>query len=122
LIVDRDKQGRIAVTTDVIDENDDAVVEIVKNHFTVTNDAFKVSRPDLSTLSVVIKHHKQEVLNIRYSNPRMLRINGIFRYSGIEVKGTDSTVELYRNGGRLATFSGGTCVKDAMVDFGFGNQ
>jgi hypothetical protein len=94
LTVNRNEQGRIAVTTDVMDDNDNAVVEIVDNHFTVASDAFKVERPDLSTLSVVIAHHKEQVLNIRYANPRTLKITGTFRSDSTVVRVTQSKVEL----------------------------
>jgi hypothetical protein len=66
LVLDRDDQGRVAVTGNIFDENDDAIAEIDRNHFTVDGDVFKLERPDRSTLSVTIKKHKEEVLSIRF--------------------------------------------------------
>jgi hypothetical protein len=80
LVLDRDDQGRVAVTGNIFDENDDAIAEIDRNHFTVDSDVFKLARPDRSTLSVTIKKHKEEVLSIRFVNSSTIRIKGVFRY------------------------------------------
>jgi hypothetical protein len=78
--LDRDPQGRIAVTTDVFDAADNVVVEIDHNRFTVASDVFKMERPDLSTLAVSIKSHKEEVLWVRFLNPSTIRVRGVFRW------------------------------------------
>jgi hypothetical protein len=92
--LNRDPQGRIAITTDVFDSADNAVVEIDHNRFTVANDVFKMERPDLSTLAVYIKNHKEEVLWVRFLNPSTMRIRGVFRWRDApSVVVTDSDIE-----------------------------
>ena len=110
LDLNRDGKGRVSVSTDLYDEKGDIVVEIKENKFTVANDAFEISRPDLSTLSVTIKHKKERVLDIRYLNPRAVQISGIFRHPDdpvLEVREGQSFLD-----GRLLRVSN-NCVGDA---------
>ncbi len=86
LILDRLGDGRIAISTDIYDSNHDIVTEILRNHYDVDSSAFKIIRNDLSSLSVVIRRDKEEVLNIRYNNPETLSILGVFRAKHGEVR------------------------------------
>lgn len=70
----------MSITTDVFDEHEDVVVSIEKNKYTISNDAFQIVRPDDSTLSVIVKHRKEKVLDIRFLNDQIIRVYGHFRY------------------------------------------
>jgi hypothetical protein len=93
LYMRRDEAGRIAVTGDIFDSDDNVVVEIKDNHFTVATDVFEMGRPDPSTLSVTIRKHKEHVLTMRFMNPDTVRITGIFRYLNVPpITVTDESV------------------------------
>jgi len=119
LQLDKNQKGEIAVSTDVMDDNDNEIVEIEHNHFTPANDVFMVKRKDLNSLSVIVKHEKQEVLNVRYLNAQVIRITGIFNRHGIQVIATQSSVETrFPYGGRF--IQSGSCFGETSVlDFGF---
>lgn len=70
----------MSISTDVFDERDDIVVSINRNRYRVSNDAFEIDHPDESTLSVVLKHRQEKVLDIRFLNEHIIRIYGHFRY------------------------------------------
>jgi hypothetical protein len=120
LSFDRDAQGNISVSTDIYDRNGDIVVEIKGNHFRVANDAFEIIHPDFSSLAVIVRQNKERVLDIRYLNPRSIRVLGTFRHPNdpvLEVR-QDS---LALNGNPLSWTN--VCVGDSGgADFAFGNH
>jgi hypothetical protein len=91
--LDRDDHGRIAITADIFDEEDNAVVEIEHNHFLVDGGAFKMERPDISTLVVYARKHKEQVLWVRFLNDSTMQLRGTFRYpDSLGVTITDSSI------------------------------
>lgn len=108
-------QGEIAISTDIFDEHDDVVVSIEKNKFTISNDVFQVEYPDHSTLNVIIKHHKEKVLDIRFLNKNAIRIYGHFHYPDAPDIIADET-GIHR---RPMNITGG-CLHDAVFGALFG--
>ena len=92
LTLRRTQQGEIAVSADVFNEKDDAVVSIEDNKFTISDEAFQVEKPDASTLRVTVKHRKETVLDIRYLNKYAVRVLGHFYYAGQDVLVKDTGV------------------------------
>lgn len=95
LVLDRNKNGEIAVTMDIYDEQDNIVVAINKNKFTLNNDIFDHPREDHGSLKVVLKKRKEKVLNIRYLNKRAIQIEGVFRHPGSPALKVDGKQTLY---------------------------
>ncbi len=80
--LDRDAQKGISVSMDVIGIDGKIVARIDKNAFTVNpNNYLSQKRPDRSTL-VVTDQYGDEVLNIRYVNPKVVQPNAKLYLSG----------------------------------------
>ncbi len=76
--------GQLLVSASVIDSKGDRIVQIVDNEFQASQErAFNPKQPDPSTL-VVRDCDGVEVLNIRYVNPRVIRIVGRFCLPGYD--------------------------------------
>ena len=96
LRLDRDKVGRLALTGDVFNKNDDAVVVISKNRFTISDEAFVVDKSS-SDLRVTVKHLNETVLQVRYLNKDAVRVSGHFYYHGKDVLAQDDKLVLPNN-------------------------
>jgi hypothetical protein len=109
LTLDKNKRGELALSADVY-SNDDIVVEFKDGKYTVSNDAFKVEKPDPSTLEVTIKRLKEKVLQVRFLNAHAIKILGHFQYpnaSDLRVDDTALTVNtIPLRGGGCAVNSG----------------
>jgi hypothetical protein len=92
LTLDKNLNGEIAVTTDVYDKNNDVVVSITKNKYTISDDAFEVEHPNSSTLQVWIKHEKEKVLDVQFVNKRVVKVLGHFYWGGRDLIATDTDV------------------------------
>ncbi|MGC2475721.1 MAG: hypothetical protein WA485_15370 [Candidatus Sulfotelmatobacter sp.] len=103
LTLNRNKSGQIAISGEVFNSRDDAVVIIENNKFTTSNEAFIVSSTR-STLRVTVKHLNETVLNVNYLNPGAVRIMGHFYYQGKEVFAKDDETIINTN-----HFGGGNC-------------
>ena len=85
IALDKNPDGKVALTMEIYDETEHIVVEIKKNEFRVAHPPaiFKKESKDKSSLVVVIPYHNKEVLNLRYLNPTAIQIRGSFRYPGV---------------------------------------
>jgi len=79
----KERGGKLAISTDIFDDNDDIVAEIDKNQFTVRKEGVFRKTSDRNSLRVVMVHKKETILDIRYLNPHALRILGRFHYPGV---------------------------------------
>lgn len=80
IVVDRNKDKRIALSMDVFDETGKVLVTFEKGHFIVVqNNILDFGRPDKSTL-IVRDQHKNEVLYVHYINPRSVQVAALLRY------------------------------------------
>jgi hypothetical protein len=97
LTMDRTWDGQIAISTDIYDEHHDIIVSLNENTYNVESSVFSISRNNsLSDLVVVIRHDKEEVLNVRYLNPKTVLITGVFRTKNAVLRvGSDA---VYING------------------------
>jgi hypothetical protein len=88
LILDKNSDGRIAITTWVFDDEPSPriIAKIVKNKFTVNRnnvESMKLSS-DKSNL-IVLDQHDTEVLNVKYLNKDAITMTGVLHFS--ELKG-----------------------------------
>jgi hypothetical protein len=84
IILNRDEQGRIAVSMEIRDKDGKVVVLFEDGHFAVNENNFLKKgneRPDRSTL-VVHDQWNREVLSAHYRNPRYLDISALLQYPG----------------------------------------
>ena len=84
IILNRDEQGRIAVSMEVRDKDDKVVALFENGHFVVNENNFLKKgneRPDRSTL-IVHDQWNHEVLNARYRNSSYLDISALLQYPG----------------------------------------
>jgi hypothetical protein len=87
LILNRNKEGRIAVTMSIFDQDNKIVVGFDAGKFTVNpNTRYRMERPDHSTL-VVWDNYNNEVLNMRYINSAAMIISGLLHYPGANPAG-----------------------------------
>ncbi len=118
MTINKNGRGEVAVTTDIYDENENIIVSIRDNAFTVANDVFQVQRPDKSTLIVVIRRRKERVLDVRFLNKTAIRIWGHFRYPG--ARELVVTGEEIRVGDQFRMRGSGNCAVNAgRADFAF---
>jgi hypothetical protein len=84
IIINRDENGRIAVSMEIRDKDSKIVVLFENGHFTVNENNFLkrgTERPDRSTL-IVHDQWNNEVLNARYRNKNYLDISALLQYPG----------------------------------------
>ncbi len=80
VVVDRDSDGRIALTVDIFDQQGKLIVSFEKGHFAVVQtNILDMKRPNRGTL-IVRDQYKNQVLDVRYLNKRSLQISGLLRY------------------------------------------
>ncbi len=76
------KDGLMRVSASIVDSNNQHIVRIIDNEFQVSPErAFNPKQPDKHSL-VVRDSQGVEVLNIRFLNPRAMRIVGRFHMPG----------------------------------------
>ena len=91
LTLQKKKSGEIAISGEIYNPQDEAIVVIENNKFTTSTEAFIVNST-LNSLRVTVKHLNETVLNVQYLNPHTVRISGHFYYQGHSVLvGTDKT-------------------------------
>jgi hypothetical protein len=78
LTLDKKDNDIVITTLRLYDDSDNIFARIDENGFWVSPDVRK-KRPDRSSL-IVYDKHDDEALNIRYVNPRVISINGLFQY------------------------------------------
>ncbi len=81
--IDKKEHSIIIKELRVFDDRQNVVVHIQDNRFWVLRDS-RLERPDSSTL-VVYDHNDDQVLRIRYSNPHVISLEGIFRNNQLTV-------------------------------------
>lgn len=84
IVLNRDKQGRIAISMEIRDKDGKVVVLFENGRFDVNENNFLktgAERPDRSTL-IVRDQWNNEVLNARYRNENYLEISALMRYPG----------------------------------------
>jgi hypothetical protein len=79
LRLDRDAQGNMLLSTDIYDQDHNILASIEDNKFDTDSAVFRVQRDDLSSLTVYARKDKEKVLDVRYINPRVIAVNGVFR-------------------------------------------
>ena len=83
--------GGVAVTQlAVYDDRNDIVASIDKGTFWVRPDCRR-KRPNRSTL-IVYDHTDTEVLRIRFLNPHVIQVTGLFRYGGYTILATKDKI------------------------------
>lgn len=82
LAIERDEEGRIAIDLDVRGKDGRIIARLVRNHFVVNrNNILSKSSPDESTL-IVTNEEGNDVLTLKYLNPRMIHLLGTFYVVG----------------------------------------
>lgn len=72
LIIDKDKDGSIAVSVDIFGSDGKIIAELNNNEFTINeHNYFKILRKDRSSLAI-FDDRKNEVLSVRYLNPKAI--------------------------------------------------
>jgi hypothetical protein len=94
LTMDKDSDGRVTITTDIYDENQNIIATLDKNVYLVDSSVFKLSRDSVSDLGVVVQHNKEEVLHVHYFNSRTIAITGVFRTKNAVLRVDDDLVTL----------------------------
>lgn len=110
LTLNRDSQGRMAISAEIFSSNDDAIVVVDKNKFTASKEAFIVDS-DPHSLRVTIEHLNESVLEMHYLNPHAIRIKGHFHFHRSDVVYTDDRTLV---DGGFGTISGEAC-DDATI-------
>jgi hypothetical protein len=88
LTLNKDSQGLMAISAEIFNSNDDAIVVVDKNKFTASKEAFIVNSSPHS-LRVTVEHLNESVLEMQYLNPHAVRIKGHFHFNGSDVIYTD---------------------------------
>jgi hypothetical protein len=97
LSLSKDAQGRIALTGEVLNDKDDAVVVIKNNKFTASGkNAFLVDSTK-SDLDVTVEHLNENVLSVSYLNAHAIKVRGHFHYKGTDVLVTEDEIVVNRN-------------------------
>lgn len=82
LVVNRDADKSVWLALDILGADNKVIAELGRDGFHVREHSyFKFSRNDRSSLEI-IDEYGQEVLNVRYVNPRAIWINAVLRYPG----------------------------------------
>jgi hypothetical protein len=83
LEVNRDDDGSIAISLDVLSDDGKVVARILNGQFTINqNNALDLTRKDRNSLEVVDQSGTQ-VLSMRYINPQVMWIDAVLHYPGI---------------------------------------
>jgi len=82
LVVNRDTDKSVWISLDINGADGKIIASLDRDGFTVREHSyFKFIRKDRSSLAIV-DEFKQEVLNVRYVNPKAIWINAVLRYPG----------------------------------------
>lgn len=85
-------ENALAVSAKIFSPDGRSIAIIKDNEFTVNmNNVMKKENPDFSTL-VVFDQYAREVINVRYMNPKVIRIRALLRYKGVAVAVNDDGV------------------------------
>lgn len=111
LVVDRNQDSSIAISLEILGADGKVIAELNKNEFAVSpHSYFRMERKDRSSL-VVFDDFKNEVLNVRYLNPKAIWINAELKYPG-------SNPVVFRGPG-----GGGICTgASGRAEIGFGTK
>jgi hypothetical protein len=96
LNLDRDADGNLLLSTDIYDHDHNIIASITNNKYDTDSSVFKVEREDLSSLTVYARKDKEKVLTVRYLNPHMIALTGVFRSTRKEVMASSTGVILDR--------------------------
>ena len=107
LTLDKSPDGKIFFSADIYDYDDNILASIEKSNYSLDSSVFKMTRKDLSSLSVVARKDKEEVLNIDYLNPHAVMITGIFRKSYMRVDVSKDAIVTDGN-----TYASGFCLSN----------
>jgi len=78
----RVQNGSLFLSARLVNSNNQPVVRIIDNEFQASPErTFNPRQPDRSSL-LVRDENGQEILNVRFINPQVIRINGIFEIPG----------------------------------------
>lgn len=85
LVLDKNKDGSLAISLDVRSKNGDIIVQMIRGEFTINQtNRFKMERGDRSSLKV--NDQKGNIaLDVKYFNPRAIWIN--FNTDNIDIRG-----------------------------------
>jgi hypothetical protein len=78
LRLDRDAEGNMLLSADIYDQDHNILATVENNKYETDSSVFRVQRDDLSSLTVIARKDKQTVLDVRYVNPQMIAVNGVF--------------------------------------------
>jgi hypothetical protein len=109
ITVDKNNQGDILLTGDILDSSYKLIARITQNNFVVaTNNISYQQRPDASTL-IVYDSYGNEVLSFRYLNNHAIQLLGNFYYQpDLEFLIQSTTQTLTR--GKLTMLYSGSCL------------
>ena len=100
LVLDREGDGSIAVSLDILRDDGGILVKIAKGEFVIPQSPLYKQRKDPNTLQVTDPSRTQ-VLIMRYINNRTLLIDAVLRYPGLEnpiiFSGSDSASATVRS-------------------------
>jgi hypothetical protein len=97
------KDSLMYITASIYDSKNENIVRIIDNEFQASQErAFNPKQPDKHSL-IVIDSHGVEVLNIRFLNPKAMRIVGRFSVQGYK----DPLLVLPKQGIRFPGGGGG---------------
>ena len=107
LVVNRDADKSVWISLDIFGADGKIIASLDRDGFTVRERSyFKFTRKDRSSLTIV-DEYKQEVLNVRYVNPKAIWINAVLRYPG-----SNPTVLRGSDGGGICTAHAGSAEVD----------
>jgi hypothetical protein len=83
IILDRNPNGSLAISLDVLSEDGRIITKVNKGEFIVNqNNYLSMKRTDRSSLQI-LDQYGAEVLSMRYFNPQAIWINAYLRYPGM---------------------------------------
>jgi hypothetical protein len=100
LALDRERDGSVAVSLDILKEDGGVLIKIAKGEFVIPETSLYKQRKDGNTLQVTDPSRTQ-VLIMRFINQQTMLIDGVLRYPGLEkpiiFSGTDSASPTMRS-------------------------
>ena len=112
LVLEREHDGSIAVSVDILRDDGGVLVKIAKGQFVVPESPLYEQRKDRNTLQL-IDPSRTQLLIMRYINEKTILIDAILRYPGFEnpiiFSGTDSASATPRS---TEFKKQGTCYRD----------